>query len=87
MNDWHITDPDTNQMYRIEGESYLFRENRLNPDTGLQEVFEAEMSLKNYTEEQILNDLQSFGYGCDEYLLWLKESPELILECLFELEY
>lgn len=89
-NKWIITDPSTNQMGRtIEFGVYEFKEDRIiNPETKETEPFQMTIDLSDYSEEQKLDAISTFGYeSMDAFILEYEIYAESVLaECLFELE-
>jgi hypothetical protein len=98
-NDWVVTDPSCNQMYKtiVENQIYLFREDRtINPETGETEVYESLMDINDYDIAEMTDALAVFGYASRLSTVeaqaivreWVDngENIDLILECLFELE-
>lgn len=87
-NKWIITDPSTNQMGRtIEFGVYEFKEDRIiNPITKETEEFKSIIDLSDYTEEQKLDAISTFGYqSMNAFVLEYEINTEFVLaECLFE---
>ena len=86
---WIVTDPDTNQeMLQLSGNKFLFKEDRLDPETREIFVYESTIDLSEYTREQMFEDVESFGYSFHEMCNWIDsgESVSLIAECIFEME-
>lgn len=80
---WVVTDPSCNQMYLelAKDKIYLFKEDRIiNPVTRETEEYVSTMDIADYSEDDILEALETFGLNRDEC------DNCLILECLFELE-
>lgn len=77
--EWVCTDPDTNQYGRqIAPRIFEFKD----------EISQSEIDLDDYTEEQILSDISSFGYNSWEDLVkeYGDEAEWVAAECIFELE-
>lgn len=89
--EWKITDPSCNQMMKQLSENrFLFKEDRIiNPVTKETETYESEIDLSDYTQEEMFNDVESFGYSFNEMCTWIDEGTnlDLIAECIFEMEY
>jgi hypothetical protein len=88
--EWICTDASCNQYYKQLAENkFLFKEDRIsNPETGETYVYESEIDLSKYTQEQMFKDVQSFGYTFNEMCTWIDEGNNLslIAECIFEME-
>ncbi len=88
---WHQTDPSCNQYRKDLGENkFLFREDRIiNPETKETEVYEEEIHLADYTQEQMFVFVETFGYSFNEMCTWIDEGKnlDLIAECIFEMSY
>lgn len=89
--EWKVTDPSCNQMMKkLDENRFLFKEDRIvNPETKETEIYESEIDLKNYTQEEMFNDVRVFGYSFNEMSSWIDEgfNLDLIAECIFEMEY
>ena len=87
---WVQTDASCNQYRKdISKTVFLFREDRvINPETKETEVYESDINIEDYTEDQMIDACSSFGYNKDEVLQWLfnGENTDLIAECIFENE-
>lgn len=87
---WVQTDASCNQYRKdISKTVFLFREDRvINPETKETEVYESEINIEDYTEEEVISNCQVFGYEKDEVLQWLFDGSnyDLIAECIFENE-
>jgi hypothetical protein len=87
---WIISDPVTNQMMkRLADRVVLLREERfINSITNQKKTFEAKINLDDYSEEEIVESLASFGYDKRLALGWVRNKQEtaLIAECLFQLK-
>lgn len=85
-----ITDPSCNQTSRqIDENVWEYAEDRIiNPETGETErVFEI-VDLSDYTQEEMFEAVQPFGYSFNEMCDWIDSgSPSvmLIAECIFEM--
>ena len=57
IDDWKVTDPSCSQMVnKLTDQIYQFKENRLiNPETKEVELFESEIDLSNYTQDEMFN--------------------------------
>lgn len=90
-NEWIVTDPSCNQMYQqINGNTFLFKEDRIiNPITKETESFESEICLSDYTQDEMFENVQPFGYSFNEMCDWIDNGNNLALiaECIFEMEY
>lgn len=88
--EWVITDPSCNQlMKKLSENKFLFKENRIiNPITKEIEVYESEINLNDYSQEEMFENVQTFGYTFNEMCTWIDEgyNLEIIAECIFELE-
>jgi len=86
---WVCTDPDTNQYRKDLSENcFHFREDRIsNPETGETYSYDEVIDLKEYTQEQMFEDVQPFGYSFNEMCTWIDEGKnlDLIAECIFEM--
>jgi hypothetical protein len=74
---------------KLTDQIYQFKENRLiNPETKEVELFESEIDLSNYTQDEMFNDVKPFGYTFNEMCTWIDEGTnlDLIAECIFEME-
>lgn len=81
--DWIITDPSCNQMMlQINETTFIFKENRINPLTQNNYVYEAEIDINEYNTIEIKEVLESYGYKYNEEF-----DKALIAECIFEQEY
>lgn len=98
---WVVTDIDTFQAYKdlmtnhIEGETFLFRENRYRPNIGDSEdnereqwMCEQEIDYTKLTWQEIIDACEQFGYSATQVDKWITEGDEtaLICECYFEVE-
>jgi len=85
---WTLTDPSFNQYGRkISDELYEFMEDVKYPDGTVQHIRET-VNLNDYTEDQIIDVLCSYGYDYEEIKKsWKEKDVEwIIAECLFEME-
>ena len=93
--EWTCTDPDTQQYGRYLGDRvYEFKE--LNPiytsgiDPYAAKLIELEVDLKEYTEEDILSIIVSYGYTLGSMNNDYGDGPYgadwIIAECIFEFE-
>ena len=89
-DNWTVTDEDCNQMrLDISPDTFLFKEDRvIDPESGETEVYESEIDLKNYTQDQMFDRVRHFGYSFNEMCSWIDEGENLslIAECIFEME-
>lgn len=89
--EWIETDTDSNQWGRKMGDGiYEFKEDRVcNPDTESRETYHSTIFLRNYSEEEKLSAVKSFGYASLEVLesIYGDHAEWVLAECLFELEY
>ena len=89
-HDWQCTDPSCNQYRRdINENTFEFREDRIiNPETGETIEYRSEICLSDYTQEEMFEDVQPFGYSFNEMCDWIDEGKnlDLIAECIFEME-
>jgi hypothetical protein len=87
---WKVTDPSCNQMMKVLGDNvFLFREDRvINPETKETEVYESLIDLSDYTQEEMFESVQPFGYSFNEMASWIDNGEDLALiaECIFEME-
>jgi len=87
---WVVTDPSCNQMFKkIADNIFLFKEDRVvNPETNETEVYESEIQLSEYTDEEMFKCVEPFGYSYNEMCNWIDEGEnyEIIAECIFEME-
>lgn len=87
---WVCTDPSCNQYRRdISKNVFEFKEDRsslIDPET--KKEFRAVIDLSEYTEGEMWDAVQAFGYPREEMEIWIKEGKnlDLIAECIFELE-
>lgn len=91
MDEWICTDPACNQyMKKISENVFLFKEDRqidfFSP-LPKYEVYEREINLSDYTQDEMYNDVQAFGYSFNEMCTWIDEGRnlDLIAECIFEM--
>ena len=89
-NEWICTDPSCNQYMKQLGENrFLFKEDRIsNPKTKETYAYESEIDLSNYTQEEMFENVEPFGYSFNEMCTWIDEGGDisLIAECIFEME-
>lgn len=87
---WTMTDISCNQMMRqLSYSQFEFKEDRVvNPETKETEVYHSIIDLNDYTQEQMYESVESFGYSFNEMCHWIDEgiNLELIAECIFEME-
>ena len=88
--EWIITDPSCNQMRKdISKNHFAFEEDRIyNPETKETYLYESEINLNDYTQEEMFNDVKAYGYSFNEMCTWIDEgiNLDLIAECIFEME-
>ena len=88
--EWIITDQDCNQqMKQLSENVFIFKEDRIkDPKTKETYVYESEINLSNYTQEQMFESVSAFGYSFHEMCHWIDQGEELsiIAECIFEME-
>lgn len=85
-----VTDPSCNQTCRqIDVNVWEFEEDRVvNPETGETERFSDTIDLSEYTQGEMFESVQPFGYSFHEMCDWIDNgSPniQLIAECIFEM--
>jgi hypothetical protein len=87
---WSITDPSCNQMMKkLSDNRFIFKEDRvIDPITKKTETYESEIDLAGYTQDEMFESVQSFGYSFNEMCSWIDDGKDLsiIAECIFELE-
>lgn len=86
--EWICTDPDMNQWGRKIGDrTYEFKQDMKYPDGSIVNE-ELTIDLNLYSDEQIQDHLDTFGYNRSDMLKeWGEEQTEwLIAECIFENE-
>ncbi len=87
---WIQTDASCNQYRKdISKLVFLFREDRIiQPITREIEKYESEIDLNDYTFEEMLDIIRSYGYTKEELIEWITtgENLSLIAECIFEME-
>jgi hypothetical protein len=88
--EWIITDPSCNQMMKqLNENTFLFKEDRIiNPETKETETYESEICLGDYTQDEMFEHVEVFGYSFNEMCTWIDEGTnyDLIAECIFEME-
>ena len=91
LEGWVCTDPSCNQYRKDISENvFIFKEDRtIDPETGETEVFESEIDLSDYTQEEMFESVKPFGYSFNEMCSWIDEGKnlDLIAECIFEMEF
>lgn len=92
-NKWIVTDIDCNQqMLQHSSTKFTFKEDRLvDPESGKVEVFEMDINLEDYSKEEIVDCLLSYGYTEQMENMFTDStgaliSNAIIAECLFEQE-
>lgn len=88
---WIVTDGSTGQrMKRLSERHFLFEENRvINPETKETELYEGEINLDEFTEEEMYYYVEPYGYSFEEMKGWITSGKDLniIAECIFEMMY
>jgi endogenous inhibitor of DNA gyrase (YacG/DUF329 family) len=87
-----ITDPSCNQTCRqIDENVWEYAEDRtINPETGETERVSETVDLSDYTQEEMFENVQPYGYSFHDMCDWIDSgSPNvmLIAECIFEQSY
>jgi hypothetical protein len=87
---WILTDPACNQyMMKLTDTIFKFKEDRLSdPITGSTYLYESEIHLNEYTQEEMFEAASTFGYSFNTIATWIDEGEnlDLIAECIFEME-
>lgn len=87
---WITTDSSCNQkmLCITRKQVYVFQENRIvNPLTHETELFKATLFYSNYSNEELINACEPFGYTAKQVSNWIKKNKNisLMLECIFEM--
>lgn len=90
MNEWICTDLSCNQyMKQLNENTFIFKEDRIiNPITKEIKVYESEICLGDYTQKEMFESVEPFGYSFNEMCTWIDNGGDisLIAECIFEME-